>query len=291
MRLRTLTIAAALVVCSAVAGSPGSSVPGDTVVNLSARVDACGVQPLKADGSAWSCTFDDEFNGTTLDRTRWIPQTVFVTGSPTAYACYRDDPSNVRVGSGVLSLTLLKLRAPAPCAGGQAPTIYQSGMVSTWHRFSQQYGRFEARIKTTPSSSPGLHEAFWMWPDDRVASTESWPASGEIDVAETYSNDPGSVVPFLHYSADASGFLAGVNTNLCAANRGVWNTYTMEWSRSRIEIFVNGRSCLVNTSGDPAFQKAYIIDLTQSLGAALDAPVAGTPFPATMQVDYVRVWR
>ena len=57
------------------------------------------------------------------------------------------------------------------------------------------------------------------------------------------------------------------------------------------EIFVNGRSCLVNTSGDSAFRKHYILNLTQALGTGNDAVTAATGLPAVMNVDYVRVWK
>jgi beta-glucanase (GH16 family) len=253
--------------------------------------DDCGVRPRKADGSAWSCTFDDEFDGTTLDRTKWVPQRTY-TGTADLYACFRDDPSNVNVANGVLSLTLIKLAAPAKCPFGLADTTLMSGGVSTYHLFSQQYGRYEARIKNTASDAPGLHEAFWMWPDDRDAPI-NWPTTGEIDVAETYSNHNTYAIPFFHYAADFTGMLFGVNTNACTAYRGVWNTYTLEWSPNRLEVFVNGQSCLVNTSGDAAFQKRYIINLTQGIGPAPagNSPVDGTTYPASMQVDYVRVWQ
>ena len=42
--------------------------------------DACGTQPRKTDGSYWRCTFVDDFNGDQLDRTKWVPQTIFATG-------------------------------------------------------------------------------------------------------------------------------------------------------------------------------------------------------------------
>jgi beta-glucanase (GH16 family) len=254
--------------------------------------DACGARPLKADGTPWTCTFDDDFDGSALDRTKWVPQTYFTSGTEENYACYRDDPSNVDVHDGMLTLTMLKLDAPAPCGVDRAPTPLQSGMVTTYHLFSQQYGRFEARIRNTATSAPGLHEAFWLWPDDRVPSTETWPNAGEIDVSETYSVHPDLSIPFLHYSADADGPRSGVNTAWdCTAQRGQWNTYTLEWAPRRIEIQVNGRTCLVNTSGDPAFQKPYIISLTQGLGSEGNEMGPDTPFPATMDVDYVRVWK
>jgi len=256
--------------------------------------DSCGEQPKKADGTYWACTLAEDFNGTELNRSVWMPQTIFRTGSPTAWACYIDDPSTISVHDGVLDLTVRKLPAAAPCAGQDgAMTKYVSGMVSTYHLFSQQYGRFEARVKNKATTVPGLQEAFWLWPDDRVESTVYWPEAGEIDIAETYSQHEDLAVPFLHYTEnDNGGPVPGLNTSWsCAAQRGVYNTYTLEWTATRIEIFVNGTSCLVNTSGDPAFQKPYIVALTQLLGVDGNAWRWNTPLPATMSIDYVRVWQ
>ncbi|MET3960908.1 hypothetical protein ABIE44_000842 [Marmoricola sp. OAE513] len=162
----------------------------------------------------------------------------------------------------------------------------------SYRLFSQQFGRFEARIKNTATTAKGLQEAFWLWPDDRVKSTAVWPAAGEIDISETYSSYPKLSIPFLHYSADIFGSRYGVNTAInCAADRGVWNTYTLEWSASKIQIFVNNKLCLTNTSGDKAFLKPYIIALTQGMGAKGNEYNTATPVPATMNVDYVKVWK
>ena len=258
------------------------------------QYDECGLRPLKADGTAWSCSFDDEFNGTALDRTKWLPQTAFTTGSPDAYACYVDDPRNVSVADGTLDLTVRKLASPQPCpayAAG-ASTPFTGGSVSTYRLFSQQYGRFEARILSQATTGPGLHDAFWLWPDDRYPSSVLWPAAGEIDIAENYSYYSGLAIPFLHYAADAGGPQPGINTAWdCAAPRGQWNTYALEWTPTRVEIFVNGRSCLVNTSGDPAFQKPYIAALTAGLGVGANALTDDSQLPSTMKVDYFHVWR
>jgi beta-glucanase (GH16 family) len=257
--------------------------------------DGCGTRPRKADGSYWSCSFADDFTGTALDRTRWVPQTVFATGDAlSGYACYDDDPSVVSVGGGTLNLSVRRNPTALPCANGLPPTPYRAGMVSTYHLFSQQYGRFEARFRTTATAAPGLQESWWLWPDDRDPLAQLvWPLNGEIDVAETYSAYPDLGVPFLHYGDhDNGGPVPGVNTSWgCTAGRGVFNTFTLEWTASRLEVFVNGHSCLVNTSGDSAFRKHYILDLTQALGTGADAVTAATELPATMNVDYVKVWK
>jgi beta-glucanase (GH16 family) len=257
-------------------------------------VDACGAALLAADGSRRACTFADDFSGTQLDRSKWVPQTDFLTGDASgSYACYRNHPDNIGVDQGALRLTVRMETAPVSCTDGELPpTPYTSGMVSTHHLFSQAYGRFEARIRTEAASRPGLHEAFWLWPDDRQSMPVQWPEAGEIDIAETYSEHPTLAIPFLHYTYDDNGGpVRGLNTAWdCVAQRGAWNTFTLEWAPTRLEIFVNGESCLVNTTGDPAFQWKYIVALTAGLGGGSNALVPGTPIPATMSVDYVHVW-
>jgi beta-glucanase (GH16 family) len=297
-RLMTLPVLATTVLLALLGTAPARSDGVDPPVVTSGDAvasDACGPQPVKADGSLWQCTFDDEFDGLLLDRTKWVPQTVgFSTGTAGAYACYLDDPANISVAGGSLNLTVRKLPAPVPCLSdrSKAPSPYTSGMVSTYHLFSQQYGRFEARLKVEQTREPGLQETYWLWPDDRYGSTTTWPANGEIDIVEHYSVYPDLGIPFLHYTAnDNGGPIPGTNTAWnCLAPRGVFNTWTLEWSATELRISVNGTTCLVNTSGDPAFQKPYIIALTQALGAAGNAYDGRAPLPATTSVDYVRVW-
>ncbi len=255
--------------------------------------DACGTRIRKHGGGWWSCTFDDEFGGTALDTGKWMVQTNFVSGTPQAHACYTNN--NVAVSGGHLNLTVRKMPAPVTCQDTAMGDMadYTAGSVMTYDRLSQQYGRFSARIKAQSSPAPGLQEDFWLWPDVRYDTQGvSWPAAGEIDVSEQYSAYPDWTIPFLHYADnDNGGNQWRTNTALCSAERGVWNTYTLTWGPDRLAIAVNGRTCLVNTSGDPAFQKRYIMALTQALGSYRNLPTDQTPMPATMQVDWVRVWK
>ncbi|GAA4674920.1 glycoside hydrolase family 16 protein [Nocardioides nanhaiensis] len=253
--------------------------------------DACGARPRKADGTYWSCTFVDDFDGTELDPTKWVKQTIFSSGTDSTYACYHED--NVAVAGGSLHLTLRYEEEPKPCIGSDRSTRYTAGSVMTYGLFSQQHGRFEARIRNTATHAPGLQEAFWLWPDEFVKDPKlMWPAAGEIDISETYSAWSWLSIPSLHYGAGGAGE-DGVTTAWdCAAPRGAWNIYALEWSAEKLEVFVNGRSCLVNTDGaDIAFQHPYIVALTQLLGTTGNEPSADTPLPATMSVDHVRVWR
>jgi len=164
--------------------------------------------------------------------------------------------------------------------------------VSSHYRFSQQYGRFEARIKVRGASQPGLHEAFWLWPDARYSSDKNWPTSGEIDVMETYSSQPQLNVPFLHYWADAYGPIDGFNTSWsCKAPRGLWHTYVLEWTASQLSISVDGRTCLTSVHAAPSFRKRMILNFSQFLGGGNNLYTGRVSLPATMEVDWVKVWR
>ena len=96
-----------------------------------AAVDECGVQPAKWNGVLWNCSFHDNFSGTTLDTTKWAPQTEgFYTGTkPGSSACYR--PDNVSVSGGSLRL-VARHASLLECPGLTGVlNIFTAGMVST----------------------------------------------------------------------------------------------------------------------------------------------------------------
>lgn len=252
------------------------------VVQSAMAGDACGRRMKKPNGKPWRCTLAENFTSKRLNRERWM---VFNDKEPgrRSTSCRKAD--NVVLKHGQLLLKVRKNR------GRTCP--YTTASISTHRRWSQKYGRFEARIKAHGTKERGLQESFWLWPDDRVASNVKWPAAGEIDVAETYSQYPNLAVPFLHYTRDDNGGpKPGLNTAWdCYARRGRWHVYTLLWGPERIEIRVDRKPCLVNTSGDRAFKKRYIVALTAALGVRRNAVNRRTPLPATMRIDYIKAWR
>lgn len=285
--IRTLRTAPALVAIG-VALIAGAVLSGR--IHVTTRTPGC-LPDEYADGQRWVCTFDDEFNGSALDRTKWFVKTGFVTGNPNTseYACTVDDPRYESVSGGELHLTMSRVQTPVPCAG-YPPTTYEAPSISTYHTFSQEYGRIEIRSRVTATTAPGLQESLWLYPDDRHVSADE-RTQGEIDISEQYSLYPTLAVPFLHGRRGGTPD-PGVNTAYtCLAPRGVWNTYTFVSTPTSITIAVNGKTCLTNTDGDPSFRKRYILVLTQALGVTDNSPTPNTTLPATTDVDYVRIWK
>jgi beta-glucanase (GH16 family) len=271
--------------------------PATTVNTADDDNDCGGVGPTGLSGS-WTCTFDDEFDGTSLDTTKWVPQVTATSGYTSGRtACFVNSPNNISVANGDLQLTALETAQPFTCTdpAGSFPTQETSGMVSTYGLFNQTYGAFEVRAQLPPSIIKGLQETFWLYPQNETEYGR-WPDSGEIDFGEFYSLYPTLDIPYIHYNEAAKD--PNVTAYDCIIVPGTFNTYTVDWTPGNITVLYNGIPC-VNDTYNPAapltspqpFDQPFFISLTQALGVAPNAYTAGlTQLPATTTIDYVRAW-
>lgn len=305
LRRATLPLAglAACVVASTVLPGRASADPGPAAPAAAASLaapdpSACGPTLTKPDGTPWQCTFVDDFDGTTLDRSKWIPQETANSGFGEGGECFVDDPDNVAVAGGSLRLTVRKEKSQLTCKDpkGSYRTAYTAGSVSTYQRFSQAFGRFEVRAKMPNVKTRGLQEAIWLWPDNPLRYGP-WPFSGEIDIAEVYHQYWDRAIPYLHYVPNPWWDPTVTNNYCLVKNVWDWHTYTLEWTADRIRILYDGQVCLdhkINPypplAAPQPFDQPFMVALTQALGTGTNAVTAATPLPATMEVDYVRVW-
>jgi beta-glucanase (GH16 family) len=257
----------------------------------------CGGNLPKPGGGTWACTFADEFEGSALDRSKWVALTTRASGFTNGGECYRDSPKNISVSDGELHLTLREEQRPVRCpALVTGPTSrFTAGMVTTTGLFAQAYGRFEIRARFPTASVPGLHSALWLWPqDDKRYGAR--PASGEIDIAEFYTTYPDRVVPYVHFLEAFPGQPV-TNTECFVERPDEFHTYRLEWTPEAMTISYDDTPCLTavwQAQGlvRPApFDVPFFVNLTQALGQApTNDPTGELPLPATMDVDYVRVW-
>ncbi len=281
---RVLCVAAALL------GIGGVLVPGGGAnAAVSPRTPAAGTTcagPLlvKATGDPWVCSFDDEFNGTALNRSRWVVQKTSDGAFQLGSACMVDTPQTVSVANGQLSLTVRRASAPFRCykSRGYVMSSWNGGSVYT-NSFSQKYGRWSIRAKFPDGEGiPGLQSAIWTYPIERRTALG---AAKEIDIAEAYSRWPDMVLPTVHTS------LGGKNGNCDMPHfGGGWHTYTLEWTPAGIASFYyDGVMCF--WAGHAGATNPFRLLLTQGLGIQNNTPTKATVSPATMQVDWVRIWK
>ena len=154
--------------------------------------------------------------------------------------------------------------------------------------------RVEARIKL--SAGQGLWPAFWMLGSSYPATP--WPACGELDVMENHGSNvastssavigPGySSTPFVRGFTLSSGTFADD-----------FHIFAVEWNAVEIQFFVDNTVHYVITRsqaeqfGKWVFDQPFFVVFNLAVGGHFDGdPSSDTIFPATMLVDYVRVYK
>lgn len=226
-------------------------------------------QPAGIPGK-WTMRFDDEFNGSSLDSSKWTANWLGATGATTPPVnssepeCY--DPNQATVANGQLDLTAIA----ATCTVGGQTYAYKSGMVQSNGHFSFTHGAFEARI-WTPAGN-GMWPAFWT-------DGQNWPTNGEIDVLEAYGHDTSEY--HYHYAGCGGDCGPGGSSVVNGATAG-WHTYSANWQSNTITWYYDGTP--VWSYPTQTNSPMYLI-----LNLGLNSNSAAVP--ATMRVDYVRVWQ
>jgi beta-glucanase (GH16 family) len=157
---------------------------------------------------------------------------------------------------------------------------------------SVQPGRVEARIKL--AAGQGLWPAFWLLGNN--IGTVGWPTCGELDVMENKGSEPTTTSSAVHGP--------GYSGNTPFAHRDSpiviteYHTYTVEWNSQSIRYFVDGNQhyivtrTMVGDHGSWVFDQPFYVILNLAVGGNFDGhPQSDAIFPATMLIDYVRVYQ
>ncbi len=249
----------------------------------------------------WVKTFDEEFDGPTVDQTKWniygpnywdrashwTKDNLILEGGMAKFRFERkrgfhNDNSDPKVIPQNLS--------------GQKQSDYACGYLDTYGKWVQRYGYFEARLKLPRAA--GLWPTFWMMPDRGEAAGPQWKRGDtgnggmELDIMEHltrwgpyrynialhfdgYGKDHKSVgSPFNYVQADKDGFI----------------TPGLLWLPGSTVFYCNGKELW--RWDDPRVSNVpshFIFEVTT--GGWDNNAVNDKQLPADYLVDYVRVWQ
>ena len=198
-------------------------------------------------------------------------------------------PENSRVEHGKLMITARhEKRSDAPDWGGQA---YSSARLYTHGKFEFTYGFVEVRAKLP--CGLGTWPAIWM-----LGTGGDWPEEGEIDVMEHVGRSKGEVLGSLH-----TGAYNWPNKTQITAKRIVpdvcdtFHNYQLTWDAGHMMIGIDNQNYMRfakpknATHAQWPFDDPQYLILNLAIGGMLGGPVDDKIFPATMEVDYVRVYQ
>ena len=250
----------------------------------------------------WTQTWSDEFDGDSgafVDTTKWRPDTadgcsMGICGwGNQEKQFYTASTGNIALnGRGHLMITARAGGGGRTCYYG--PCRYTSGKITTRGRFYAAPGKVEARIKLP--TGQGLWPAFWMlgngWP------TTPWPQCGEIDIMENKGSQPTITSSALHgpgYSGATP--LAHATQRQEGPYFEDFHTFAVAWDAGQVRFFIDGEvhyrvtRAEVQQFGAWVFDQSFFPILNLAVGGHFDGdPASDAILPATMLVDYVRVY-
>jgi beta-glucanase (GH16 family) len=248
---------------------------------------------LEGADAPWKLVWSDEFEGPTLDYTKWGVEENAHGGGNGELQFFVERPENVRVENGFL---VIELRKEKFTSAGQTRD-FTSARIRTKYRAEWKYCRVELRAKLPQGR--GLWPAIWMLPV--VEKYGGWSASGELDIVELIGHDPATVHGTLHYGGTwpkntQSGQPFTLKNGTFA---DAFHTFAMEWEEGVIRWYVDGALSQMQTKWStlggqfPApFDQPFFLLMNLSVGGQWPGPPdAKTVFPQQMLVDYVRVYQ
>jgi beta-glucanase (GH16 family) len=255
------------------------------------RIEAMNNSPFTA------LVWEDDFSGMTLDYSKWECEVNAFGGGNNKLQLYTDRPENVRVENGCRVLEAHRGRV----AISGTERDFTSGRVRSKQRGDWNFGRFEICAKIP--FGRGLWPAIWMLPTDDAYG--SWAASGEIDIMEAFGRDPGEIRATLHFGGSwpENASNGPVLHRLPDGQRfcNDFHVYVLEWTSVGMRWFVDDQCFRESPASEwwssaapspaPFDQRFHLIFNIAVGGNPVDPPDHTTPFPARMEIDWVRVYQ
>lgn len=259
---------------------------------------ACG-QKAKATETpsieGYNLLWSDEFDGTTLDDTKWNREERQPGWTNNELQEYTKSDENIFVKDGHLVLKAIKTEK-------NGKPYYTSGKVQGWNKTQFQYGKVVVSAKVPEGQ--GLWPAIWMMPNQE-SKYGQWPKCGEIDIMESLGNDTTISYSTIHYGephAEQQGTITKEGDERFSAK---FHEYSVEWEPGEMRFYTDGELVLTCndwfTAVEGADDKPYPAPFDQPFYVQLNLAVGGnwpgnpdstTDFNnAEFQIDYVRVYQ
>ncbi|MEP9392510.1 glycoside hydrolase family 16 protein [Gordonia sp. VNQ95] len=225
--------------------------------------DGSGATPETVDRALWKRTFLDTF-----DRCDLGDQWGTYSGSPGGNPVGHWDESMVSVDAGVMRLS-----------GKKTPSGWVTGGVSNYP-VTQTYGRWEIRMRATPSADLSYHMLLWPKSDE-------WPP--EIDFAESIASRRDAISAFVHWKDDGENRKSQADATGDFAD---WHVVGVEWLPGLIRYLLDGKVWAEVRSAEMVPTIPMWLGMQVEAGACerradwgMTPCAAGEPRPVTAEVD------
>lgn len=267
----------------------------ETLLLLLPSAPAIADDPIARLELVWADEFDTDGP---VDPAKWTHENGFQRNDEAQWY----QPANAVCADGVLRIVARRESIANPNHDARSKNWkrnrheaeYTSSSINTAGKFSWRYGVMEVRARI--DARPGLWPAIWT-----LGAEGRWPAKGEVDLMEYY--DDGLLANACWRPANGESIeWDSTHYPLSRFDDPDWaeafHTWRMAWDADRIVLSVDDQVlneielAEVPTPADGVhpFRQPHYLLLNLAVGGTKGGDPNGTEFPATFEVDYVRVY-
>ena len=266
----------------------------------------------------WTVKWEDQFNGTALDTTKWSYEIGVRSGDDATSDApiywgnnekqyYTKEAVEVKDGYLVITGDALTDDVTRQRNITDSSVSYTSGRIRTATHEGEilaatTYGRIEAKMSLP--SGDGYWPAFWMLPtQEGVDAYGTWAASGELDIMEAVGQNPGQVNGTIHYGGQWPNnvYSGGTHKFTDGTTIAAEHLYAVEWEPGEIRWYVDdilyhvennwyGMDATGEKFTYPApYNEDFYILFNLAMSGNYVSNVMPTEMGKQLKVDYVRI--
>lgn len=242
------------------------------------QADSDGYKTVYIDGKTFSLSFEDDFDGDTLDGTKWERGPEQKRQDLNNYwdnrMSYLDGEGNLIIGMSY----------------DKENDRFLSGAVRSRGKFEQAYGYFE--IRCTVNNVPGYWTAFWLMGDSVSDETNGGRNGTEIDIMETPYYSKKQVQNTLNWDGYGYRHKSSGNVSDIDVYDGEYHTFSLLWTEEEYVFYVDGKESWRTDAAEAlgTCEVPLYIKISSETGSWTGRPDP-EKLPDYMKVDYVRVYK
>lgn len=239
----------------------------------------------------WKLTFEDNFDGTEIDLSKWNIYTANYWDKRTGFS-----KDNVIVENGLAKLRYEKRTVKHNDDPNGKEFKYACGFLDTYGKWVQRYGYFETRVKLP--KAPGLWPAWWTMPDRGIEAGEQWKRAStendgmEFDILEHLTRwGSYRYNHAFHWDGYGKAHQAIGSSNVYTGHdKDGFITSGLLWLPGEATYYQNGQVVGVWKTDRVCKIESYPILYMVSGGWDNNA-LDDKQLPADYEIDYVRIWQ
>ncbi len=242
--------------------------------------------PLQKEG--WILDRHDEFNGTSLDTSLWIPSYLsYRTTEERAAARYtfRDGCLVLRIDREQPTYYPGNAMKVSSIQTGQRDYLHKDDFnhsTPTKMNYTPKYGYFEIRAKTV--NQTGYHCAFWT-----TGVRDTPTQEGEIDIMEQFGNARRNNFNLIKWD-DPNLTDNGYAVTFSFDPSAEFHIYALEWDGTSIKFYVD--NVLMRTvNQSPNYAAVFYLSIYENSGWTGTADTSSSLYPREFIIDYFRAYK